>query len=53
MAEGEAVDVLPMTGQIAGNQIVLALQNHSPIMASYKNVLDMVHEVGSEHLKQE
>lgn len=31
--------------------VILALQNHSPIMQSYKNVLAMVKEVDSENLK--
>ncbi len=31
--------------------VVLALQNHKPILRSYRQVLQMVHEVGSPHLK--
>ncbi len=31
--------------------VILGLQNHSPIMQSYRNVLDMVNEVGSDNLK--
>jgi sugar phosphate isomerase/epimerase len=31
--------------------VVLALQNHAPIMHSYRNVLEMIHEVGSPALK--
>lgn len=31
--------------------ILLGLQNHSPIMHSYKNVLQMIKEVGSDSLK--
>lgn len=31
--------------------IVLGLQNHPPIMQSYKNVLQMIKEVGSDSLK--
>jgi sugar phosphate isomerase/epimerase len=35
----------------AKNEVILGLQNHSPLMSSYLNVLDMVQEVGSDHLK--
>jgi sugar phosphate isomerase/epimerase len=31
--------------------VVLALQNHKPILRSYRQVLQMVREVGSPHLK--
>jgi sugar phosphate isomerase/epimerase len=31
--------------------VVLALQNHKPILLSYRHVLQMVREVGSPHLK--
>ncbi|MGQ9513685.1 MAG: sugar phosphate isomerase/epimerase family protein [Thermoproteota archaeon] len=31
--------------------IVLALQNHAPLIRNYMDVLDMVREVGSEYLK--
>jgi sugar phosphate isomerase/epimerase len=31
--------------------VVLALQNHKPVIATYKDVLRMVREVGSPHLK--
>ncbi|KYH37298.1 MAG: hypothetical protein AYL29_007340 [Candidatus Bathyarchaeota archaeon B24] len=31
--------------------VILALQNHPPIIESYRDVLDMVEEVGSEALK--
>ena len=31
--------------------VLLALQNHVPIMASYRSVLAMIEEVGSDHLK--
>jgi sugar phosphate isomerase/epimerase len=31
--------------------VVLALQNHAPIMHSYQRVLEMIHEVGSPALK--
>lgn len=35
----------------AKNDVVLGLQNHTPIMQSYKNVLDMVREVNHNSLK--
>ena len=31
--------------------VVLGLQNHTPVMQTYKNVLDMAREIGSDHLK--
>jgi sugar phosphate isomerase/epimerase len=43
---------LTEAARFAGDQgVTLALQNHKPILKSYRQVLQMVREVGSPHLK--
>jgi sugar phosphate isomerase/epimerase len=45
-------DALVEAARFAGEHgIVLALQNHKPILRGYKQLLQMVREVGSPHLK--
>ena len=45
-------DALVEAARFAGEHgVVLALQNHKPILRTYRQVLQMVREVGSPHLK--
>jgi sugar phosphate isomerase/epimerase len=45
-------DALAEAARFAGEHgVVLALQNHKPIVKTYRQVLQMVREVGSPHLK--
>jgi sugar phosphate isomerase/epimerase len=45
-------EALAEAARFAGEHgVVLALQNHKPILRSYRQVLQMVREVGSPHLK--
>lgn len=45
-------DALVEAARFAGEHgIVLALQNHKPILRTYRQLLQMVREVGSPHLK--
>jgi sugar phosphate isomerase/epimerase len=45
-------DALAEAARFAGEHgVVLALQNHKPILRTYKELLQMVREVGSPHLK--
>jgi sugar phosphate isomerase/epimerase len=45
-------DALAEAARFAGEHgIVLALQNHKPILRTYRQLLQMVREVGSPHLK--
>ena len=45
-------ECLVEAARFAGEEgVILALQNHKPILRSYRQVLQMVREVGSPHLK--
>jgi sugar phosphate isomerase/epimerase len=45
-------DALAECARCAGDHgVMLALQNHAPIVTSYKDVLRMIQQVGSPHLK--
>ncbi len=44
-------NLLEATRYAEDQGIVLGLQNHPPIMQSYKNILQMIKEVGSDSLK--
>lgn len=47
-----AKEALKRATEVAEREgVILALQNHAPIMNSYKNVLAMIEEVGSDYLK--
>jgi sugar phosphate isomerase/epimerase len=47
-----AKEALKRASDVAEQEgVVLALQNHAPILASYRNVLEMIEEVGSPALK--
>jgi len=47
-----AKEALKRAAEVAAEEgVVLALHNHAPIMESYKSVLSMIEEVGSDHLK--
>jgi sugar phosphate isomerase/epimerase len=49
---GSCRDALVEAARFAGEHgVVLALQNHKPILRTYRQLLQMVREVGSPHLK--